>query len=365
MAGLLSLRSFLILLCLSKFLVFLELVVANAMQPSCHDDERSALLQFKQSFIIDELASDPHAAYPKVLHWRSQEGDQGSNCCLWDGVECDEKTGRVIGLDLSSSCLHGPISSSSSLFRLVHLQRLNLADNHFNFSRIPAAIGRFSAITHLNLSLSVFSGQIPLEISYLSKLSSLDLSLNVDKPIKKSQKLLQLQPSNFKSLVQNLTHLEELGLGAVDILSTVPDLSNLSSLTDLFLRDCGLSGPIPSSLGFLSKLEFLDLGLNRLNGYIPTSLQNLTRLDTLRLDSNNITGPIPSWLGNHTHLLELELKNNELIGSVPQSLSRLMNLRYLSLAANNLGGTLEFDMFFSMKNLIYLYLSGNKLSLLF
>ncbi|PON60867.1 LRR domain containing protein [Parasponia andersonii] len=131
------------------------------MQQPCHEEERSALLQFKHSFTIDASASKFQGAYPKVSSWKAQ--GKRRNCCEWDGIECDEKTGHVIGVDLSSSCLFGSTNSNSTLFRLVHLQRLNLADNHFNFSRIPTAIGRLSMLTSLNLSASMFSGQSQLK----------------------------------------------------------------------------------------------------------------------------------------------------------------------------------------------------------
>ncbi|KAJ4826799.1 hypothetical protein Tsubulata_016018 [Turnera subulata] len=57
--------------------------------PRCHDNEKSALLQFKDSFIIDRSASDDPAAYPKVEGWKLLDGEE-SDCCLWDGIECDE-----------------------------------------------------------------------------------------------------------------------------------------------------------------------------------------------------------------------------------------------------------------------------------
>ncbi|KAM5556504.1 hypothetical protein ABKV19_024072, partial [Rosa sericea] len=122
----------------------------------CHDEESSALLQFKQSFTIDASASGLEGAYPKVLSWKQAQGGNNTSCCTWDGVECDEHTGHVIGLDLRSSCLYGSIHSNSSLFSLVHLQRLNLADNHFNYSQIPTSIRNFPRLTHLDLSASVF-----------------------------------------------------------------------------------------------------------------------------------------------------------------------------------------------------------------
>ena len=103
-------------------------------QPLCHDDESSALLQFKESFIIKNSASSDPVAYPRVRSWRLE--GENSDCCSWNSVDCDEDTGHVIGLDLSISCLHGSINSISALFRLVHLQSLNLADNHFNYSQI-------------------------------------------------------------------------------------------------------------------------------------------------------------------------------------------------------------------------------------
>lgn len=98
--------------------------------------------------------------------------------CLWDGIKCNEDTSHVIRLDLTSSCLHGSINSSSSLFQLVHLEWLVLSNNHFNFSEIPSEIKNLSRLTALSLSNSSFSGQIPAELLELSKLESLDLSFN-------------------------------------------------------------------------------------------------------------------------------------------------------------------------------------------
>ncbi|PRQ23621.1 putative leucine-rich repeat-containing, plant-type, leucine-rich repeat domain, L [Rosa chinensis] len=134
-----------------------------------------ALLQFKQSFVIDMSASEYEGAYPKISSWKST-GEQNISCCSWDGVEGDEKTGHVIGLDLSSSCLYGSFSSNNTLFGLVHLQSLNLTDNDFNYSQIPTNIRNFSRLRYLNLSHAYFSGRVPSQVSQLTKLSSLDLS---------------------------------------------------------------------------------------------------------------------------------------------------------------------------------------------
>ena len=127
-------------------------------QPLCHDDESSALLHFKESFIINKSASSDPDAYPRVSSWRLE--GENSDCCSWDGVDCDEDAGHVIGLDLSSSCLYGSINSNSTLFRLAHLQSLNLADNHFNYSQIPSQVGNLSRLISQSLLFRFWSNPI-------------------------------------------------------------------------------------------------------------------------------------------------------------------------------------------------------------
>ncbi|XP_004308542.1 PREDICTED: receptor-like protein 12 [Fragaria vesca subsp. vesca] len=375
--------------------------------PSCHGEERAALLQFKQNFIVDPSASDDDGSYPKASSWKAVEGDQNSNCCSWDGVQCDEKTGHVVDLDLSSSCLYGSINSSSSLFRLVHLRRLSLADNDFNYSQIPTTIKNLSRLRYLNLSFSVFSGQVPSEISQMSKLSSLDLSSNVD--TLSGEGLLRLKADSLASLVRNLTSLETLHLSDINISSSVPDsLANLS-LSSLALGNCNLYGEfpirifklqylgylsvrsnqelsgylpefngssplmwlslggtnfsrtLPSSIGELDSLNRLDLAECSFSGPVPASLANLTQLTYLSLAMNNfVAGPL-SWLGKQTQLTYLDLETINLSGSIPSSLGNLSQLTYLHLLDNQLSGPVP-SLFGNLSRLADLNLDLNRLS---
>ncbi|XP_061999175.1 receptor-like protein 49 [Rosa rugosa] len=312
-------------------IVLFHLVVADSLQsyntPTCHDDEIYALLQFKQSFVIRKFAS-VKGAYPKISSWKSN-----SSCCSWDGVECDEKTGHVIGLDLSSSCLYGFFNSNNTLFSLVHLQRLNLADNHFNLSQIPTSIRNFPRLRYLNLSVSVFSGHVPSEVSQLSKLSSLDLSLNDD--MFSNEELL-------RSLAQNLTGLETLDLSSINISSTVPDtLANLSHLTSLTLDRCGLFGKLPGRIFKLQNLKVLSVrdnsaltGIFSNEELLRSLAQNSTALETLDLSFINISSTVPDTLTYLSLLTSLTLDGCGLSGKLPGRIFKLKNLKVLDVRYN-------------------------------
>ena len=96
------------------------------------------------------------------------------------------------------------------------------------------------------------------------------------------------------------------------------------------LRDNLLTGPIPSQLGQLTKLEELFLDSNQLTGEIPPELGQLTKLKRLFLDSNQLTGEIPPELGQLTKLIHLGLSFNQLSGPLPEELIALP-LEYFTL----------------------------------
>uniref|UniRef100_A0A2N9GMY6 Leucine-rich repeat-containing N-terminal plant-type domain-containing protein n=1 Tax=Fagus sylvatica TaxID=28930 RepID=A0A2N9GMY6_FAGSY len=367
----------------------------SSVQPLCHDDERFALLQFKKSFIINQSASHyGHSAASKVSLWI-----QSSDCCTWDGVQCDENTGHVTSLDLSSSYLYGSINSSSTLFQLVHLLRLNLSDNDFNHSEIPVGVRRLSKLTYLDLSSSVLSGQIPSEILQLTKLVSLNLSFN----------RLTLHKPGLRSIAEKLTNLEELVLTEVNISSTVPYiLANLSSLTTIFLKDCGLRGEfpigifqlpnlkslsvrfnpnltghvpefnrssplevlglsgtsfcgkLPDSIGILRSLYFLNVAGCNFSGPIPPSFGNLTELTYLDLSKNNFIRGTLSWVGKQTKLTYLSLDASNLYGDIPFSLRNLTQLTSLGLCCNELTGPIP-SWLANLTQLEYLWVFENKL----
>ncbi|KAF9665295.1 hypothetical protein SADUNF_Sadunf16G0107800 [Salix dunnii] len=302
-----------------------------SMHPLCHDEESHALLQFKQSLVIDESASSDPSAYPKVESWKVD--GESRDCCSWDGVECDRDSGHVIGLDLSSSCLYGSIDSNSSLFHLVHLRRLNLADNDFNNSKIPSEIRNLSRLFDLDLSFSAFSGQIPPEILELSKMVSIDLGFNS----------LKLQKPGLQHLAEALTNLEALHLSGVDISAKVPQImANLSSLSSLFLRECGLQGEFPMGIFQLPNLRFLSIRYNPyLTGYLPEFHRD-SHLETLKLTETNFSGQLHESIGNLKSLKEFDVAGCYFLGAIPSSLGNLTKLNSLHLSYNNFTpGTLD------------------------
>ena len=167
----------------------------------------------------------------------------------------------MIGLDLSCNWLEGTIPSNSSLFLLRHLQRLNLAFNDFESSLISSGFGQFARLRYLNLSYSFF-GQVPIDLSHLSQLASLDL-FGSD---------VSLQTSVVKRLFQNLTKLRELHLDSVDMSSiSLSSFMNLSSsLTSLTHENCKLCGRLLDTIFRLPNLLKLSLyDKSELMGFFP------------------------------------------------------------------------------------------------
>ncbi|XP_057990661.1 receptor-like protein 9DC1 [Hevea brasiliensis] len=321
---------------------------SSAAMP-CQHDQSLALVQFMKTFSIRSNASSWDFLYPKPYP-KTESWKEGTDCCLWDGVTCEIETGNVIGLNLSSSLLYGTIHSNNSLFLLPHLQKLDLSNNDFNQSQIVPQFGQFLNLRYLNLNHSVFEGQIPLEISYLPALVSLDLSKNP---------YLILETFIFNELVQNLTQLQQLDLSEINMsLVGSSSLMNLSSsLTSLKLSECQLQGKFPD-ISHLSKLVLLDLSYNNFSGEIPSSLENFKQLDTLYLDNNNLNGQIPSLLGSLKELSSLDLSYNNFNGEIPSSFENLKQLDSLYLYKNNLSGQIP-SLLGSLKELSSLDLSYN------
>ncbi|XP_076957753.1 receptor-like protein 9DC1 [Bidens hawaiensis] len=268
--------------------------------PKCSIQQTLALLQFKQNLssintMYDYGCEDwlGSGYNPILINWNTSR-----DCCDWNGVTCDHSTGDVIALDLSCGMLQGTIHPNTTLFRLPHLQKLNLAYNDFVDSQLPPDIGSVSnSLTHLNISSCGFTGQVPTDISHIHKLESLDLSWNgID---------LNLEPHVFISMLQNITVLKELSLENVLISSVLPTNLNISSSLELLnLRNTGLQGNLPNNFFKLRCLENQTPCL-RFTGNIPSEISRLPKLVSLDLSSNVIDNLLIK-----PHIFDILLKNS-------------------------------------------------------
>ncbi|TYH21025.1 hypothetical protein ES288_A04G009400v1 [Gossypium darwinii] len=356
---------------------------ASSVTHLCSHHEATSLIHFKNSFSIikteftsflcDDIAG--LKSYPKTNSWK-----EGTDCCSWDGVTCDHLNAYVIALDLSCSWLYGNFPSNSTLFLLPHIQKLNIAYNDFNYSKIPSEFGQFTRLVYLNISETLFAGKVPSQISHSSKLVSLDLSHNVffDQ--------LTIDKNTLEGLVHNLTEVRHLFLDRIIMpsinLNVFMNLS--SSIKSLSLGGCDLQGKFPSNILHSPNLNLLNLGYNRnlsldlLNfnqssnlehldlswmsfTKLIDSIDNLYVLKYLDLSHSNLQGSILISLGNLLQLTYLDLSWNQLSGEVPLSILSLTQLQHLRIAENSLKGPIP-DEKAAFPNLISLDLSNNLLN---
>ncbi|CAH2078656.1 unnamed protein product, partial [Thlaspi arvense] len=192
------------------FFLLVSLVVhtfASPMLNRCRHDQRDALMEFKHEFPVNESNSSPYS----ISSW-----NKSSDCCSWEGVTCDDKSGQVISLELRYIPLNNSLKPNSALFKLFHLRNLTLGGCNL-YGEIPSSLGNLSHLTHLDLldnhlvgevlasmgnlpqlrflrlGSNKFSGNIPLSFANLTKLSHLDISRN------------QFTGENFPLVLLNLT----------------------------------------------------------------------------------------------------------------------------------------------------------------
>ena len=229
------------------------------------------------------------------------------------------------------------------LGNFANLLTLSIGGNRLS-GGIPPAIGNLANLQTLNLEDNRLSGEIPLELDGLTNLASLRLAKNsfsgcAPQTLKRGPHLQYSGPV-FCGDVDNpmLVTLYDATDGAnwdnhSNWLSDLPigewygvTTDHRGSVTELSLRENGLSGEIPPDLGNISHLRILRLHGNRLSGEIPSELGNLSNLEVLQLHDNLLTGDMPAELGSLSNLEELDLENNQLSGVIPSQLGSLYGL---------------------------------------
>ncbi|XP_057826137.1 putative leucine-rich repeat receptor-like serine/threonine-protein kinase At2g24130 [Cryptomeria japonica] len=188
-----------------------------------------------------------------------------------------------------------------------------------------------------------------------------------------------------------LAYLEFLDLSSNDF-SDIPipsDLGKLKRLTFLDMYGSGFSGPIPKSLINLTSLLHLDLSYNFLSAKIPVWFENLTsHLNSLYLSASDLYDSVPpnllrtaerlqeidifgnsdlvgdiSFIGEQrsSSLTSINLSGNKFTGAIPPSVGNHSALVYLVLHGNQLNGTIP-PTISKLVNLKQLMLSSNSLS---
>jgi len=128
-------------------------------------------------------------------------------------------------------------------------------------------------------------------------------------------------------------------------------------LTTLSLNNNQLTDSIPSAIGAIANLEYLNLSSNQLAGSIPPDICLLNSLENLRLNDNQLTGSIPTDIGDLTSLTYLVLNNNQLTGSIPSAIVSVTLLQQLYFNDNDL---VDLPSLSALSSLERLYIQNNR-----
>ncbi|XVF34475.1 hypothetical protein REPUB_Repub18cG0061800 [Reevesia pubescens] len=260
-------------------------------------------------------------------------------------------------LDLSYNQIESlqSFQDSERQLKLINLEELDLYYNLFNNTILTLLSGLWNLKT-LNLGWNQLKGSINIkELEALNDLEELDFSYN------------ELDESVALKEIGNLRKLRVVALdgafvnGTVSLLQVVEAFSSVKTLS---LRHNYLNKTISSgeALHVSSNVEELFLDYSYLSKNILQSIGALTSLKTLTLRNCGLTGTLPTkgWC-DLRNLEELTLSENALEGTFPSCLDNLTSLQYLDISNNHFEVPASFISFVNLSHLKVLFIDQNNL----
>ncbi|XP_076882836.1 putative LRR receptor-like serine/threonine-protein kinase At1g12460 [Bidens hawaiensis] len=255
---------------------------------------------------------------------------------------------NLVYLSLRSNKLTGSVEEQITGCRRLEL--LDLGTNLFTGSP-PFRVLEFANMSYFNISYNGFDPEVINIKTCSERLEVFDVAGNgfegeIPMSIVTQCSGLKVINMGYNRLtgeipvgISSLKRLTVIRLGNNSINGEIPEeFGSIELLQVLDLHNLDLEGGIPESLSNCRFLLELDVSGNSLQGQIPETFYNMSYLRILNLHKNNLKGPIPSSLGNLSKIQTLDLSQNSLSGPIPFSLTNLSNLNHFNVSYNNLSG---------------------------
>ena len=167
---------------------------------------------------------------------------------------------KLTDLYFQSNDLTGTFSEKFT--RLTNLKSLYINNNKNLQGSLPASIGQMKSLENINIAQTKFSGTIPVELSQCTALKNI-MAWNNE---------LSGEIPDFWDKLPNVGVVQFYGNPGIAG-PIPPSMGTLTKATGIQLKDCNLTGNIPATFGGLEKCGNLQLNGNKLSGVVPAEVQ--------------------------------------------------------------------------------------------
>ncbi|CAN0923449.1 Receptor-like kinase TMK3 [Linum grandiflorum] len=263
---------------------------------------------------------------PELLRWPAT-GDDPCGPPLWPHVFCSGD--RVTQIQVQNMSLVGSLPENFN--QLTKLYNLGLQRNNFA-GKLPT----FRGLSELQFAFLDYNDFDEIPFDFFQGLSSIRvLALDQNPLMNKTT-----GGWSFPTALADSSQLTNLSMVNCNLVGGLPEfLATLPLLSSLKLSYNRLTGEIPSKFRGSSSMSILWLNNQdggKMNGTLDV-LSEMTSLTEIWLQGNSFTGTIPDGIGNLILLKKLNLNGNSLVGVVPQGLADI-ELDELDLNNNHLMG---------------------------